>query len=138
MLSIDSLEKGVVIDHIKVGKSMEIYKYLNLDKFDCSVAIIKNVKSQMLGRKDIIKIEDKIDIDLNMLGYIDPNITIVIIEGGKIKSKEKLKLPEKLQNVKKCKNPRCITGIEQEIDNVFELADAEKHIYRCIYCEQEA
>lgn len=138
MLSIDSLERGVVIDHIKAGKSMEIYKYLKLDKLNCSVAIIKNVKSHVLGRKDIIKIDDKIDIDLDMLGYIDPNITIVIIESGTIKSKNKLKLPQRIKNIKICKNPRCITGVEQEIESIFELADAEKHIYRCIYCEQES
>lgn len=138
MLSVDSIEKGLVIDHITVGKSMEIYNYLELHKLDCSVAIIKNVKSRMLGKKDIIKIEDNIDVDLDILGYIDPNITIDIIEDGVIKQKRKLTLPTRIQNVIKCKNPRCITSVEQEIVHIFEIADADKHIYRCIYCEQEA
>lgn len=137
MLNIDSLEKGVVIDHIESGKSMEIYRVLELDKLDCSVAIIKNARSKKSGRKDIIKIEDRIDIDLDVLGFIDPNITVNIIDGGHIIEKKHLQLPERIVNVAKCKNPRCITSVEQELDHVFVLTDPEKGVYRCIYCEQE-
>ena len=137
MLNIDSLEKGVVIDHIESGKSMEIYRVLELDKLDCSVAIIKNARSKKSGRKDIIKIEDRIDIDLNVLGFIDPNITVNIIDGGHIIEKKHLQLPERIVNVAKCKNPRCITSVEQELDHVFVLTDPEKGVYRCLYCEQE-
>lgn len=137
MLNVDSLSRGVVIDHIKAGCSMEIYNMLGLDKLDCCVAIIKNVKSVKTGKKDIIKIEDSINIDLDALGYIDPNITVNIIENGKIIEKKKLKLPQTLTNILECNNPRCITSIEQEIDHIFKLADPETHIYRCVYCEQE-
>ena len=137
MLNIDSLEKGVVIDHIESGRSMEIYRVLELDKLDCSVAIIKNARSKKSGRKDIIKIEDRIDIDLDVLGFIDPNITVNIIDGGHIIEKKHLQLPERIVNVAKCKNPRCITSVEQELDHVFVLTDAEKGVYRCMYCEQE-
>ena len=137
MLNIDSLEKGVVIDHIEAGKSMEIYRVLELDKLDCSVAIIKNARSKKSGRKDIIKIEDRIDIDLDVLGFIDPNITVNIIDGGHIIEKKHLQLPERIVNVAKCKNPRCITSVEQELDHVFVLTDPEKGVYRCLYCEQE-
>ncbi len=138
MLSIDSISKGVVIDHIKAGKSMEIYKYLNLEQLECPVAIIKNVKSVKCGKKDIIKIENNIDIDLDVLGYLDPTITINIIENGIIKRKETLSLPEKITNVVKCKNPRCITSIEQEIAHIFKLCDSKHGVYRCIYCEEAA
>ena len=137
MLNIDSLEKGVVIDHIESGKSMEIYRVLELDKLDCSVAIIKNARSKKSGRKDIIKIEYRIDIDLDVLGFIDPNITVNIIDGGHIIEKKHLQLPERIVNVAKCKNPRCITSVEQELDHVFVLTDPEKGVYRCMYCEQE-
>ena len=137
MLNIDSLEKGVVIDHIESGRSMEIYRVLELDKLDCSVAIIKNARSKKSGRKDIIKIEDRIDIDLDVLGFIDPNITVNIIDGGRIIEKKHLQLPERIVNVAKCKNPRCITSVEQELDHVFVLTDPEKGVYRCMYCEQE-
>ena len=137
MLNIDSLEKGVVIDHIEAGWSMEIYGVLELDKLDCCVAIIKNARSKKSGRKDIIKIEDRIDIDLDVLGFIDPNITVNIIDGGHIIEKKHLQLPERIVNVAKCKNPRCITSVEQELDHVFVLTDAEKGVYRCMYCEQE-
>ena len=137
MLNIDSLEKGVVIDHIESGKSMEIYRVLELDKLDCSVAIIKNARSKKSGRKDIIKIEDRLDIDLDVLGFIDPNITVNIIDGGRIIEKKHLQLPERIVNVAKCKNHRCITSVEQELDHVFVLTDPEKGVYRCLYCEQE-
>lgn len=136
-MNVDSLDKGLVIDHIQAGKSMDIYKFLELDKLDCSVAIIKNARSKKSGKKDIIKIEDEIDIDLNVLGFIDPNITVNIIDGGRIIRKKNLSLPEQITNVAKCKNPRCITSIEQELPHVFNLADAERSLYRCAYCEQE-
>lgn len=137
MLKIDSIEKGIVLDHIKAGKAMEIYKYLNLDSLDCSVAIIKNVKSSKMGAKDIIKINDNIDINLDVLGYIDPNITVNIIDQNKIAGKKRLELPERIVNVAKCKNPRCITSIEQELDHIFRLADREKGVYRCLYCDHK-
>ena len=137
MLSVDSIERGLVIDHIKAGKSMDLYHYLNLDEIDCSVAIIKNVKSNKMGRKDIIKIEDRVDINLDLLGFIDENITVNIIDGGKIIEKKTLTLPEQVRGVIKCKNPRCITSVEQEITHVFKLVDKERRIYRCAYCEQE-
>ncbi len=136
-MKIDSIQCGFVLDHIKAGKSMEIYKYLELDKLDCCVAIIKNVKSNKMGRKDIIKIDDEFDINLDILGYIDPDITVNVIKDGIIVGKHHLELPEKLVNIIHCKNPRCITSIEQEIDHVFKLADKEKGIYRCAYCEAE-
>lgn len=138
MLKIDSIEKGVVIDHIKAGKSMEIYHYLNLDKLDCTVAIIKNVKSNQMGKKDIIKIENAIDTDLDMLGFIDRNITVNIIENGEISRKMKITLPNRVVNIVKCKNPRCITAVEQELPHVFKLTDEDRAVYRCEYCEQEA
>ena len=137
MLNVGQLSEGVVLDHIKAGKSMTIYHDLELDKLDCSVAIIKNARSKKSGRKDIIKIEDRIDIDLDVLGFIDPNITVNIIDGGHIIEKKHLQLPERIVNVAKCKNPRCITSVEQELDHVFVLTDAEKGVYRCMYCEQE-
>lgn len=136
MLKIDSLEKGIVIDHIRAGLGMEIYNYLKLDKADFTVALIKNVKSKKLGKKDIIKVENVIDLDLKVLGFIDPNITIDIIENNEIINKINLELPEEVINVVKCKNPRCITSIEQEIENKFKLVDRDKDIYRCIYCDQ--
>ena len=116
---------------------MEIYQALNLNELDCSVAIIKNVKSNKMGFKDIIKISDTIDLNLDVLGYIDPNITVNIIEDGRRIEKKRLELPEKVVNVAHCKNPRCITSIEQELDHVFRLADRERGIYRCIYCDQK-
>ena len=136
-MNIDSINNGIVIDHIEAGKSMEIYKYLGLESLDCSVAIIKNVKSKKSGKKDIIKIDNHIDINMDILGYIDNNITVNIIKDGKITKKAHMELPEKLVNIVKCKNPRCITSIEQEIDNVFELKDRENKIYRCKYCEAD-
>lgn len=137
MLNVDSLDKGIVIDHIRAGKSMDIYNYLNLDQLDCSVAIIKNARSNKFGKKDIIKIEGIIDIDLNVLGFIDPNITVNLIEDGAIIGKKKLTLPDKVVNIIKCKNPRCITSVETQIDNIFKLSDSKNGRYRCIYCEQE-
>ena len=137
MLNVGQLNEGVVLDHIEAGKAMAIYKYLKLDQMDCCVAIIKNAHSNKTGKKDIIKIECPIDqLDLNVLGFIDHRITVNIIQGGVIVEKKKLKLPKKLTNIVRCKNPRCITSIEQELDHVFFLADEEKEIYRCQYCEE--
>ena len=139
MLNVGSLNEGFVLDHIQAGKAMSIYKYLNLDKLDCQVAIIKNARSNKLGKKDIIKIEAPIDIlNLDILGFIDDQITVNIIKDGEIVSKKTLTLPDKVVNVIKCKNPRCITSIEQGLDQVFLPADREKKIYRCQYCEEKA
>lgn len=137
MLNIDSLENGIVIDHITAGNSMRIFELLELDKLDCCVAVIKNAKSNKYVRKDIIKIDGVKNINLDILGFIDNNITVCYIEGGKLVKKEKIILPKKLKNVIQCKNPRCITSVEEGIDDVFYLCDAEKHRYRCSYCEQE-
>jgi len=135
MLKIDSVEKGLVIDHIQAGKAMEVYKYLNLDKMDCSVAIIKNAKSNKMGKKDIIKVENNINMDLKVLGFIDPSITINVIDNGEIIRKINLELPEEIENIAQCKNPRCITSVEQEIVHKFKLTDRMKNIYRCVYCD---
>ena len=138
MLNVGQLNEGVVLDHIKAGKAMDIYKYLKLDKMDCQVAIIKNARSSKLGRKDIIKIECPIeDVDLDVLGFIDHTITVNIIKDGEIVEKKQLSLPKQLVNIIHCKNPRCISSIEQELDHVFFLADEEKEIYRCRYCEEK-
>ena len=138
MLNISGINEGFVLDHIQAGKSMEIYKYLHLDKLDCCVAIIKNAKSSKMGTKDIMKIECPIDfIDLDVLGFIDHNITINIIKDSEIVEKKSLHLPKKITNIIRCKNPRCITSIEQELDHVFVLTDPEKEIYRCMYCEEK-
>lgn len=137
MLNIGGLTKGVVIDHIKAGGAMKIYSYLNLEKLDCSVAIIKNAKSNKMGKKDIIKIEGDFQVDLDILAVLDSDITINIIEDGEIKCKKNPDLPQTVTNIIKCKNPRCITTIEQELPHRFILTNKEKHIYRCIYCEQK-
>lgn len=137
MINIDSLETGVVIDHIKAGSSMKLYRYLELDKLDCCVAIIKNAKSDKFGRKDIIKIEGDVQIDLDVLGFIDHNITVNRIRGGKIVGKEHLTLPVEVKNIVRCKNPRCISTVEEGIEHIFKLCDSERPLYRCIYCEQE-
>ena len=133
-LNIGKISEGFVLDHIEAGKSMDIYKYLKLDKLDCCVAIIKNAKSNKMGKKDIIKIECPIDIiDLDILGFIDHNITINIIENEEIVDKKALTLPKEIKNVIKCKNPRCITSIEQELDHIFVLTDPENEVYRRKY-----
>lgn len=136
MLNIGGLKQGIVIDHIEAGGAMKIYSYLNLEKLDCSVAIIKNAKSNKMGKKDIIKIEGHLDIDLDILGVLDRNITVNLIENGQIITKRNLNLPEKVTNIIKCKNPRCITSIERELPHSFKLTDRQKGVYRCIYCEQ--
>ena len=138
MLSVGQLNEGFVLDHIQAGKSMEIYRYLKLDELDCCVAIIKNARSNKMGKKDIIKVECPIEnLDLDILGFIDHNITVNIIRDGEIVAKKPLTLPKKITNVIRCKNPRCITSIEQGLDQVFFLADEEKEIYRCQYCEEK-
>ena len=136
-MKIDSIKNGIVLDHITAGRGLEIYNSLGLDKLDCSVAIIKNVKSSKMGKKDIIKISDNFEVNFDVLGYIDPDVTVCVIENGGVKSKHKVELPQMLTNIAKCRNPRCITSVEQEIDHVFKLVDREKQIYRCIYCESK-
>lgn len=138
MLNVGKLNEGVVLDHIEAGKAMSIYHYLGLDKMDNVVAIIKNVPSNKMGKKDIIKIETSIEqVDLDILGFIDNNITVNIIRGGNIVEKKNLTLPTRITNVLYCKNPRCITSVEQELNHVFILTDAKKRIYRCMYCEEK-
>ena len=137
-MHIDSIKNGVVIDHIQAGKSMEIYNHLELDKLDCTVAIIKNVHSKKMGSKDIIKIDSDMQVDLDVLGYIDPDITVNIIKDGVLCEKKKLTLPEQIKDVIKCKNPRCITTTEQDLPHVFKLTDPATKTYRCIYCETKA
>lgn len=137
MLSISGIDEGYVIDHIQAGRSMEIYKYLKLEKLDCQIAIIKNATSNKMGKKDIIKIQGPMELDLDILGFIDNHITVNVIHGGKIVDKKNLTLPATVTNVIKCKNPRCITSIEQEIPHVFKLTDAATKTYRCIYCEEK-
>ena len=137
-MNIDSINNGIVIDHIQAGKSMDIYHYLGLENLDCSVAIIKNVKSKKSGRKDIIKIDNDINVDMDILGFIDTNITVNIIKDGKIIKKTHMELPERLVNVIKCQNPRCITCEERELDQIFNLTDKENKVYRCKYCETKA
>ena len=138
MLNVGALHEGFVLDHIKAGKAMTIYHDLKLDKLDCTVAIIKNARSEKMGRKDIMKIECPIDIiDLDILGFIDHNITVNIIQNDHVVEKTVLTLPKQITNVIKCKNPRCITSIEQGLDHVFILADPEKEVYRCKYCEEK-
>ena len=134
-MNIDSIQNGYVIDHIRAGRSMEIYKYLGLDTLECSVAIIKNVKSGRMGRKDIIKIDEEIPLHLDMLGYIDPDITVNVIREGVRAEKRHLEMPQRVVNVIRCKNPRCITQAEQEVEQIFVLKDKAKQIYRCLYCE---
>ena len=136
-MNIDSIKRGIVLDHIRAGRSMDLYRYLHLDELECSVAIIKNVKSNAMGRKDIIKVDEDISIDLDVLGYIDPGITVNIIENGTVREKKHLSLPERLTNIIHCKNPRCITSAEAALDHVFVLSDREKGVYRCIYCDSK-
>lgn len=136
-MNIDGVKTGIVLDHIRAGKSMEIYKLLSLNKIDNCVAIIQNATSSKYGKKDIIKIDKIIDLDFDVLGYIDSNITVNIIVDGKLAEKKHLALPETLRNVIKCKNPRCITSMEQGIVHLFKLADKDKKTYRCVYCDSE-
>ncbi len=137
-MHIDSIKDGIVIDHITAGNAMTIYTLLGFDKLECSIAIIKNVTSKKMGKKDIIKIDSNIDINLEALGYIDPGVTIDVIKNSVLVEKRSVDLPEKLHGVLKCKNPRCITSCEQELEQVFVLTDKGKKIYRCMYCEAKA
>ncbi len=135
---IGQIKDGIVLDHITAGRGMEIYKILELNKLDCTVAMIERAESPKMGRKDIIKIGQIMDIDFDVLGYIDPGITVNIVRDGKVAERRHLALPERVVGVLKCKNPRCITSTEQELTHEFKLTDPEKQIYRCIYCEQKA
>ena len=138
MLNISGIHEGFVLDHIQAGMSLQIYHDLKLDKLDCTVAIIKNARSKKMGKKDIIKVECPVEaLDLDILGFIDHNITVNVIQGDHIVEKKILSLPTEVTNVIKCKNPRCITSIEQELDQVFQLTDANKEVYRCKYCEEK-
>ena len=135
MLNVNTIKNGLVIDHIEAGKGMDLYNALHLGELQSSVALIKNVTSHKMGKKDIIKVDEVIDVDLNVLGFIDPNITVNTIKNNEIVSKAHIELPRRVTNIIKCKNPRCITSVEQELPHVFKLTDPEKRIYRCIYCE---
>ena len=137
-MKIDSIVNGIVIDHIAAGRGMQLYKLLGLDKLDCTIAMIKNADSIKKGKKDIIKIGQVIDLDFDVLGYIDPGITVNLIRDGELVKRDHLTLPERVRGIIKCKNPRCITSTEQELVQEFRLTDPEKKIYRCIYCEHEA
>ena len=137
-MKVDSIANGIVIDHISPGKAMELYSLLNLEALECTVALIKNVPSEKMGRKDIIKVDQIIDLDFDVLGYMDPGITVNIIKNGEVAERINLTLPERVVDVLKCKNPRCITSTEQEIVHEFKLTDPEKQVYRCIYCDQQA
>ncbi len=137
-MNIDSIKNGIVIDHITAGKGMEIYKLLGLDSLDCSVALIKNVASRKMGKKDIIKIDSDFDVDTDILGFVDPDVTVNIIKDGKTAEKKTIGLPERLTNVLTCKNPRCISATEQELPQIFKLTDRERRVYRCLYCETKA
>ena len=138
MLNISGLKEGIVLDHIEAGKSLDIYYHLGLDKLECQVAIIKNARSNKMGRKDIIKIDGSLDtLDLQVLGYIDHNITVNIIRDNKIVEKKPLSLPPRITNVVHCKNPRCITSIEQDLPHIFYLSEVKTETYRCMYCEEK-
>ncbi len=134
-MNIEPIQNGVVIDHIEAGRAMQLYKLLKLGSLDASVALIKNVPSKKMGKKDIIKIDADIDLDFDVIGFVDPSATVDIIRNGVLVEKKSIALPEKLTNVIFCKNPRCITSVEQEIDHIFKLSDPDKKEYRCIYCE---
>ena len=135
---IGKIQNGIVLDHIKAGEGMRLYSILGLDSLDCQVALIKNAESQKMGRKDIIKIDRIIDVNLDAIGYVDPGITVNIIENGKLAKRSHIAPPDEIVDVIKCKNPRCITTTEQELPHVFKLTDRENRVYRCIYCESKA
>ena len=137
-MNIDSIKNGIVIDHITAGQGMRIYNLLGLDSLDCSVALIKNVSSRKMGKKDIIKIDSDLDVDTDILGYVDPDVTVNIIKDGRTAEKKTIELPERLTGVLVCKNPRCISATEQELPQVFRLTDRGRRVYRCIYCETRA
>ena len=137
-MNIDSIQNGFVIDHITAGNGMKLYRLLGLDDLDCSVAIIKNVASKKLVKKDIIKIDAELDIDLDVIGYVDPGVTVNVIKNGELVGKNTINMPDELVNVIFCKNPRCITSTEQELDHIFRLTDRKNNVYRCVYCEAKA
>ena len=137
-MHIDSIKDGIVIDHITAGRGMELYRLLELDKLDCSIAIIKNVHSNKMGKKDIIKIDADIALNMTALGYVDPGVTVDIIKDGKLVEKKSISLPSEIKNVIFCKNPRCITSTEQELPHIFKLTDSDARVYRCMYCETKA
>ena len=138
MMKVTAVSNGVVIDHITAGNCMKLYQFLDLDPVDATIALIKNAPSQKMGKKDIIKIDTELELDLDALGYIDPNVTINIVKDGVCVKKVHPQLPERLTNIIQCKNPRCITSVEQEIPHIFKLTNREKGEYRCIYCESKA
>lgn len=135
---IGQIKDGIVLDHITAGKGMTLYNILGLDKLDCQVALIKNAESVKMGRKDIIKIDKVIKLNLDALGYVDPGVTVNIIKDGKLAKRQNIDVPERIENIIKCKNPRCITTVEQELSNIFVLTDRENRVYRCLYCESKA
>ena len=135
---IGQIKDGIVLDHITAGLGMTLYNFLGLDELDCQVALIKNAESVKMGRKDIIKIDRVIDINMDALGYLDPGVTVNIIKDGKLAKRQNIDIPEKIENVIKCKNPRCITTVEQELPHIFTLRDKENRVYRCLYCESKA
>ncbi|MBQ8859628.1 MAG: aspartate carbamoyltransferase regulatory subunit [Clostridia bacterium] len=137
-MNIDSIKNGIVIDHITAGRGMDLYRLLGLDGADCPVAIIKNAASRKMGKKDIIKIDADLYLDVAILGYVDPGVTVNVIKNGALVEKKQIALPERLTNVIRCKNPRCITTTEQELTHIFKLTDPEKRVYRCLYCETKA
>lgn len=137
-MRVDSIKNGIVIDHIEPGCAMKIYEMLSLDKLDCPVAILKNVSSSKMGKKDIIKIDCDIDINFDELGFISPSITVVIVKDGEVAEKRHIELPEQVTDILRCKNPRCITSTEQDIHHIFRLTDSKKAVYRCIYCDTKA
>ena len=137
-MNIDSIQNGVVIDHITAGGGAKLYDLLGLDGLDCSIALIRNVASKKMGRKDIIKNDASIPVNLDVIGYVDPDATVNVIRDGKLVEKKSIPMPEQLVNVIKCKNPRCITSCEQELDHIVRLTDRDQKVYRCIYCETKA
>ncbi len=137
-MNIDSIQNGIVIDHIRAGRGMKLYELLGLEKLDCSVAIIKNVHSEKMGKKDIIKIDAAIPVNLDVIGYVDPGVSVNVIRDGKLAEKRRIDMPQRLTNVLFCKNPRCICAVEQELDHVFLLTDRKNKVYRCLYCETKA
>ena len=137
-MNIDSIQNGIVIDHITAGQGMRLYELLGLEKLDCSVAIIKNAYSAKMGKKDIIKIDADIPLDFDVIGYVDPGVSVNLIRGGKLVEKRRIEMPLELKNVIFCRNPRCISSVEQELPHIFKLADRKNKVYRCLYCETKA
>lgn len=136
-MKVDSIKNGFVIDHIPAGKGMELFNLLGLGELDCQIAMIRNAPSRLMGKKDIIKIDADIDISLDVIGFFDSGITVNTIKNEKLVNKCHLELPESLENVCKCKNPRCITSTEQELNHIFRLTDRENKVYRCLYCDSK-